>query len=105
MITEYLIELFQTHSNATNIFLGLVLLLVLFQWIFLGLLVPVIIAGILSLFVTIPVALMEKNNYIFTSNYILDKEKVFYYTNDITCIIFLGFVSFVTYKRMKEDKS
>jgi len=105
MITQYLIELFQTHSNATNIFLGLALLLVLFQWIFLGMLVPVILAGILSLFITIPIALMEKNNYSFISNYILDIEKVFYYTNDITCMICIGFVSFLTYKRMKENKS
>lgn len=104
MFTEFIINFFKAHSTFSTIFFVLAFLSGTLRSILFGLTIPVAVSGIISLFITIFVALMEKNNMGFTYNYIIDLEKVFYWTNDIVFIVFIILVFFLSFKKDKPNK-
>lgn len=79
-------------------------LLGLLQYIMLLNAIPLAISGLLSLLITVLVALMEKNKMGFLYNYVIDLEKVFYWTNDV--VYFASFITIIVIllNKKKEKK-
>lgn len=105
MITPYIIYFVHQHPALFGWTMLALLFLGLVQYIILLNAIPLTISGLLSLLITVLVALMEKNKMGFLYNYVIDLEKVFYWTNDVVYFVsFITIIIVVLLKKKKEKK-
>lgn len=102
MITPYIIYFVHQHPALFGWTMLVLFLLGFLQYIILLNAIPLAISGLLSLLITVPVALIEKNKMGFLYNYVIDLEKVFYWTNDIVYIASFVIILVLTNKKRKK---